>query len=304
MVREDLRGGIPGDGALLHFAGCRYWTASLLPALVGTTLPFWLRPPGFSFKWLPAIEFLFATLLFHAGFSFLLARFQGRSTAHWPASRLLGTASACIVAGCLLGLHLNDGLMLHADVPRSIMIVFGISALFVGVLYVAPPISFYRRASGEVVLAVGLALLPLLGAYLVQVGDITRRVYLAALPVLVATRLWIWTSELASRVDDERTGRRTMVMIFAPRFSGRYVTLALTIVLYASLVMVVIVRPALDPLSLIALLSCGLAGRIVTISWDDYADETKMLKAREYAFLIHLLLCAIISASSLRSLLL
>jgi hypothetical protein len=60
----------------------------------------------------------------------------------------------------------------------------------------------------------------------------------------------------------------------------------------------------LDPLSLVALLSCGPAGRIVTISWDDYADETKMLKAWEYAFLIHLLLCTIISASSLRSLLL
>ncbi len=80
-----------------HFAGFRYWTASLLPALVGTTLPFWLRPPGFSFRWLGAIEFLFATVLFHAGFSFLQAWFEGRSTTKWPKSRLLRYAGMCMV---------------------------------------------------------------------------------------------------------------------------------------------------------------------------------------------------------------
>ena len=63
----------------LHFAGFRYWTASLLPALMGTTLPFWLRPPGFSFRWLGALEFLIATLLFHAGFSCRLGSTTGRT---------------------------------------------------------------------------------------------------------------------------------------------------------------------------------------------------------------------------------
>lgn len=69
--------------ALLHFAGFRYWTASLLPALVGTTFPFWLRPPGFSFRLSAVIEFLFATLVIQAGFSFLLALFEGRATSTW-----------------------------------------------------------------------------------------------------------------------------------------------------------------------------------------------------------------------------
>jgi hypothetical protein len=135
----------------LHFAGFRYWTASLLPALVGTTLPFWLRPPGFSFSWLVAIEFLIATALFHAGFSFLQARFEGRSTPGWPGSRLLRVAGACIVAGCLLGLHLNSRLTLQKSVPGSIFILYGLCTLFVGVLYVAPPLNFCRRADGEVV---------------------------------------------------------------------------------------------------------------------------------------------------------
>jgi hypothetical protein len=57
-----------------RLAGLRYWTASLLPALVGTTLPFWLRPPGFSFRWAGELEFALATALMHSGFCFLQAR--------------------------------------------------------------------------------------------------------------------------------------------------------------------------------------------------------------------------------------
>lgn len=86
---------------LLNLAGFRYWTTSLLPALVGTVLPFWLRPPGFSFRLFAAIEFLLATVLVHAGFSFLLA-------------------------ACLLGVYLNGGLTLHGGVPQYIFIVYGI----------------------------------------------------------------------------------------------------------------------------------------------------------------------------------
>lgn len=106
-------GGIPG---FLHFAGFRYWSASLLPALVGTTLPFWLRPPGFSFKWLGGVEFLLATVLLHAGFSFLQAWFEKRSTAKWPRSRLLRYGCACIALACLLGLLINSGLRFNGNI--------------------------------------------------------------------------------------------------------------------------------------------------------------------------------------------
>ena len=199
----------------------------------------------------------------------------------------------------MLGLYMNNDLTLHSGVPASIFIVYGLVTLFTGVLYVVPPFNFYRRPGGEVLLAEGLGLLPVLGAYLVQVGDLTRTVYLASLPIVAATGLWVWTDELVTRADDEAIGRRTMVMIFPAEVSGRYATLTITILLYGVLFVAVLVRSSLPPCSLAALLTVGLGLRIVSISWNEHANPQKMARARMYAFLTHLLVCTIIGLSSL-----
>ncbi len=283
---------------LLRFAGFGYWTASLLPALMGTTLPFWLRPAGFSFWWLGAIEFLVAAILLHAGFSFLQARFEAGSTSDRPRTPLLGGAGVCIVAGCLVGLHLNSGLRLHHGVPGSIFLVYGLATLFVGVLYVAPPFGFRRRVGGEVVLSVGLGLVPVLGAYLVQVGDITRRVYVAAVPLVVATALWVWTGELATRLEDEQAGRGTMVIRYGARFSGRVVVPALSVLLYATLLAAVFTA-SLHPAALVAVLTAWLAWRMVSVSWKETADPTRMTEPLRSAAWLHLAVGVVVAASSL-----
>ena len=205
-MRSDIISGnkhLEGVHSFLTLAGFRYWTASLLPALAGTTLPFWLRPPGFSFRLIVAIEFLVATILVHAGFSLLLAFFEGNQDSEWQKSKLLRYAGGFIITACLLGLHINSGLTFHYGVPKSIFIVYGFVTLIVGVLYVVPPINLGRRTGREIVIAEGLSIIPVLGAYLVQVGDITRTVYLASMPLVVATGLWVWLEELASKLDDE-----------------------------------------------------------------------------------------------------
>ncbi len=270
-------------------------TLSLLPALVGTTLPFWLRPPDFSFNWIGAVEFLIATVLIHTGFSFLYARFEERSTAEWPKSRLLRVGCICIIAACLLGLHLNS------SVPGSIFIVCGVTSLFAGVLYVAPPFSFCRRVSGEVVISVILGMVPVLGAYLVQTGDLTRTVYLASMPLVVATVLWVCTGELVTSLNDEKAGRGTMVILFGPRFSGRFVVLSLSILLYVTLSLAVF-SASINPLVVVAVLSIGFAWRIVSVSWHEYTNPERMRKAHLNSFKLHFATCIIIAASSLAAL--
>lgn len=287
-----------GKRSFLTFAGFRYWTASLLPALVGTTLPFWLLPPGFSFRLPTAIEFLCATLLIHSGFSFLLTLFEGKATVTWTKPRLLMCAGVCIIAACLLGLHLNSGLTFHYGVPRSIFIIYGLVTLFVGVLYVVPPLNFYRRTGGEIVIAEGLGMIPVLGAYLVQVGDITRTVYLASLPLVVATGLWVWMEELASSPDDEKTGRRTLVLDFGTHFSGRYGTLALSGMFFATL-FVAVTSTSLSPFALTTLLLVGIVWKTVITSWKEYSHPEKLVALKSHMFRLHLVTCIIFAITSL-----
>ncbi len=287
--------------AIFQLAGNRYWTASLLPALLGTTLPFWLNPPDFKFRLLEGILFLIVIFFGHVGFSLLFSGFSKRINSKLKKKPLLILGIFSLAASVLIGLYINSSLQLHANVPKYIFIIYGITAIFVGVLYVAPPFNFYQHLYGEVIISVGLGMLPVLGAYLVQVGDITRTVYLASLPVVVSTGLWVWITELINKPDDEKFGYKTTVMHFNYKFSSRFITLFLIALIYISLALAVFGRPSLNPLSLIALFSIIFALMIIKIIWKDYENLRVLQNARKYAFLIHLSICIVIIAASLSS---
>jgi len=300
-VKSDILSGnehLEGVRSFLTLAGLRYWTASLLPALVGTTLPFWLRPPGFSFRLFAAIEFLIATVLVHAGFSFLLAYFEGNQESEWQKSKLVMYAGGFIITACLLGLHINSGLTFHYGVPKSIFIVYWLVTLIVGVLYVVPPINLGQRMGREIVIAEGLGMIPVLGAYIVQVGDITRTIYLASMPLVVATGLWVWLEELASKTDDEKTGRGSLVIDFGLKFSGQFGVLALSILFYATII-VAVFSGSTSPLILTLFLSVGMVWKIIGISWNEYLDPERMYTLSKSAYLLHLTTGLILVVSSL-----
>ena len=279
----------------------RYWSASLLPALTGTTLPFWLRPHDFEFKFIEAILFLIATLLGHAGFTFLYFGFTQKVNSNIKRRHLFISGIFSLLITVLIGLYINNTLNFHANVPDYIFIVYGITSVFVGVLYVVPPFSFHQRLYGEVVVAVGLGMLPVLGAYLIQVGDITRTVYLASIPVVVSTGLWVWITELINKDHDKKLGYKTTVMYFTNKVSGRYLTTLLIILIYISLLLAVAGRSSLNPLSLIALVSLIFALMIIRIIWKDYENIRALKRAEKYAFFIHLSICVFIILSSVLS---
>ena len=282
----------------LNLAGVRFWTASLLPALVGTTLPFWLRPPNFTFRLFAALEFLLATLLFHASFSFLLAWFEGNHNENWSKERILVSAGLCIGLSCLIGFHININLQLNSNVYEGIFLVYGFCALFVGVLYVVPPINFYRQVGGEIVISYSLGLLPILGAYIVQAGDISRTVYLAALPVVVITGLWVWINEMVNYSISEKSERKTLVTHFGIRFSGRFGVLSISILYFLTLLLAVF-STSVNPLALVSLLFVVPMWTIVKKAWNSYSVLGQMRHARNNIAVLHFTTCLIITLSSL-----
>ena len=282
----------------LNLAGVRFWTASLLPVLVGTTLPFWLRPPTFTFRILAAIEFLAATVFFHAGFSFLLAWFEKNHQENWSRAYLLKSAGFCVGISCLLGIHININLQLNTNVFEGIFLIYGFCALFVGLLYVVPPINFYRQVGGEIVISYSLGLLPLLGAYIIQAGDITRRVYLAALPVIAITGLWVWIDKMANYSMDKKSGRNSLVIFFGIRFSGQFGVLTIS-TLYIFTILLAVFSASVNPLALVSLLLVVFIWKIVNITWNNYSVLEKVLDARKIAIVVHFLTCIIIAITSM-----
>lgn len=193
---------------------------------------------------------------------------------------------ACIVLACALGLHLESGLKLHKGVYEHIFLVFGVSALFAGALYVLPPFRFWHRSGGEVDIALGIGFLPVLGAYLIQAGDITRRVYLASLPIVAATGLWVWIEEMASREDDEKSGRNTLVQDFGARFSGRFGVPIILAGFFLSVIAAVVSR-AVPPSVLILFVLIIPGWRMMVTASRECAHPGRMAVLRQTAFWLH-----------------
>ena len=282
----------------LNLAGVRFWTASILPAIVGTILPFWLLPPNFAFRFLAAFEFLFATVLFHAGFSFLLAWFEGDHNVNWPKGRVFVSAGLCLGLSCLLGFHIHSNLQLHSNVYEGIFLVYGFCVLFVGGLYVLPPVIFYRRVGGEIVISYSLGLLPILGAYIVQAGDITRTVYLAALPVVVITGLWVWINEMVNSSICEKPERITLVTYLGSRFSGRFGVLSISVLYFLTLLLAVL-SASVNPLAIVSFLLTVPMWNIVNKAWTSYSVFEQMQHARSITIVLHCVTCLIIALSSM-----
>lgn len=282
----------------IYFLKCYYWIASLLAALVGTTLPFWLNPPNFSFKYFQIIEFLFGIILFFVGFFLIHIYIENKIPTTKIKLRLFWTGIICLLFALLIGFHINTNLQLNDYVHESIFVVYIFSAFLTGVFYVVPPFNFFKRVGGEVILCVGVGMLPVLGAFIIQTGDLIRSVYLASLPIVASIGLYVWISELISRLEDRRNKQNNMAMIFSFYFASRIVTLIIIILIYATLVLAVFVRSSLNPITLLSLITTVFAVKSLTILWYECTNVKRILKVRKYALLIHLILCIIIIFSS------
>jgi 1,4-dihydroxy-2-naphthoate octaprenyltransferase len=264
-----------------------YCTSSILPALAGTVLPFWLKPHNFTFKPFVAVEFLIAVILFHSGFIFFKSYFDEKHK-----SNLLVPAIILIVISVVIGFHINTHL------PGITFIVFGITSLFAGFLYVFPPLKFRNRPGGEVVLSISLGMIPVLGAYFIQVGDLTRTVYLASFPLIASAGIWVWTENLNTGFEDENSGRKTLVTDLGVRFSSRY-ALIILLLLYTVTVIIAVISISLNSYVLISLISLLPFSKSAYALWNNCEDKTILLKLQKLAFYIHLTTSVIIILSSL-----
>lgn len=305
-----------GPLALFIAAGrIRFLVASLMPVLIGTTLVFWLRPEGFSFNLLLALETLAAMVFLHAGANFANEYYDSRSgvDADNPGRSQFNGGSGLIVSGVvpesyfkrfmLLFLVLGVAFGLHVSflTPGWFIPALGIIGVVLGYGYTAPPLRLGCRGLGEIVVGLNFGVLPVVGAYYVQAGTFSWHVLLASLPITFAIVLVLWVNEIPDIEPDRAAGKRTLVNLMGKRAASRGGVLTLALLTFGSLFAAVFTG-VLIPLALVAILAFGLVRTVVVDCWALPAARGSLLEAQETAIRLHVIVGLAIGIAALASL--
>jgi 1,4-dihydroxy-2-naphthoate octaprenyltransferase len=304
----------PGNRLLLFLRAARapFLTVSVMPVLIGSTLPFWLRPDGWTFSVGRLVEAVVAVALLHAGANLGNGYYDHVSGADpanpnpgvlsggsgliasgaLPAGLFLRSSIVCLALGALLGLHLNfttDG---------NLILVVGIIGVALAHFYTAPPVKLAYRGLGELAVFFAFGVLPVMGAYYVQTATVSWRVFLASLPISFAAVMVLWVNQIVDYKPDRETGKRNLAVAMGPKAAGRGMVLALALLMFGSLFAAVFTA-SLIPLTLVAVLAFGLIRTVVADCWSHYGRPDDLAEAASSAIRLHLTLGIIIAASAL-----
>jgi len=305
---------IPSNKLLLFMRAARapFLTVSVMPVLIGSTLPFWLRPAGWTFSAAHLVEMVVAVVLLHMGANLgngyydhvsgadpanpnpgVLSGGSGLITSGaLPAAFFLRSSIVCLVLGAALGLHLNFAQ------PGNLVLVVGLVGIALAHFYTAPPVKLAYRGLGEIAVGLALGVLPVVGAYYVQAGTMSWRVVMASLPISFAVVLILWVNQIVDFKPDRDTGKRNLVVVMGTAAAGRGVVLALALLMFGSLFAAVFTA-ALIPLTLIAVLAFGLIRTVVADCWNHHGRPNELADAASAAIRLHLTLGIIIAGSAL-----
>jgi 1,4-dihydroxy-2-naphthoate octaprenyltransferase len=285
---------------------------SVLAVLIGGTLPFWLRPDGWSFSpWL-LVEAVIGVLFLGMGANLGNGYYDYLSGADvdnpasgthsggsgliteglLPASFFLRWSMIFLALGALVGLHLS------LVVGGWFVPVIGLVGLFLAHFYTAPPIRLAYRGLGELTVALAFGVLPVAGSYYLQTGAVSWRVLLASLPITFAVVLVLWVNELVDIEPDRRAGKMNLAVRMGHRAAGRAGVLTLSVLVFASLFAAVFTA-SLIPLTLVAVLAFGLIRTVVVDCWKYHGQPRNLREAQSSAIRLHLTLGVIIAGSAL-----
>ncbi len=311
----DAKRGDAAPGAFSLFVRALrapFLVSSAIPVLIGATLPFWLRPNGFSFSWILLVETLVAMIALHAGANMANDYFDAKSGAdrdgltRSPVNGGSGLIQAGLLSegyflrGSLIALGLGAAIGIHLCLATPGWFVFGLGlvGVFTAYGYSAPPLRLGCRGLGEPAVALSFGVLPVAGAYFVQTGTMSWHVIVASLPISFAIALVLWVNEIPNVESDSRANKRTLVVMLGARTAARGGVVTLAILTFASLFAAVFTG-CLIPLTLVAILAFGLVRTVIADCWNKYNDPKSLLEAQMTATRLHAVLGAVIALSAL-----
>ena len=122
---------------------------------------------------------------------------------------------AAIAVG-LFGAAAAIGLVLVAITQSMTLLWIGVAGIAVGVAYTAPPLKLVYRGLGELAVAVGFGPIMLLGAYVVQTGQLAWEPFVLSLVPGILIALILYVNEIPDRRSDAEAGKRTLPVRLSP----------------------------------------------------------------------------------------
>lgn len=117
--------------------------------------------------------------------------------------------SLAVLTGFFLFLH-----------KGSIVLLFGLLGLFLGVTYSMPPLQLASRGLGELAIVLGCGVLPILGASWLQSGNIELAALLLSVPAGLWTANIVLVNQLPDAEADAKSGKRTLTVRFGDKASA------------------------------------------------------------------------------------
>ena len=218
-----LGGTAPAQIARRYWLAMRpaFFPASVMPVVVGTA---WGQAAGGDFQPLPAVLALVATALVHAGANVIndvgdelggsdranterIFPYTGGSrfiqNGIMSLSQMRRWGMTLIAVAMLLGAALTW-------LKGPTVIALGIAGIFLAVVYSLRPLQLAARGIGEIAIAIGFGVLPIMGAAWLQSGVFDS----AALLIAIPTGMWVTAILLINEVPDLRAdaaaGKRTL----------------------------------------------------------------------------------------------
>ena len=108
------------------------------------------------------------------------------------------------------------GLLLVGITQSLTLLWVGIAGIALGVAYTAPPLKLVYRGLGEIAVALGFGPIMLLGAYVVQTGELALEPFLLSLVPGILIALILYVNEIPDRRSDAEAGKRTLPVRLRP----------------------------------------------------------------------------------------
>jgi len=121
-----------------------------------------------------------------------------------PLQRMIAISAAGYIVGGALGLYLV------IETGSLTLLAIGVAGVLLSIFYTAPPLRLVHRGLGEITTAVGFGPIMVLGAYVVQTGELAWEPFVASIPVAILIALVLYVNEIPDRPSDAAVGKRTL----------------------------------------------------------------------------------------------